>query len=29
LIEGDEWSVTDFDTPDDFDRAKLLFRKRT
>jgi molybdenum cofactor cytidylyltransferase len=27
-IEGDEWSVIDFDTPDDFNRAKHLFRKK-
>ena len=28
-IEGDEWSIIDFDTPNDFNRAKRLFRKKT
>jgi molybdenum cofactor cytidylyltransferase len=28
-IEGNEWSTIDFDTPDDFNRAKRLFRKKT
>ncbi|MCX6656306.1 MAG: nucleotidyltransferase family protein [Candidatus Bathyarchaeota archaeon] len=27
-IEGDKWSTIDFDTPDDFNRAKRLFRKK-
>jgi molybdenum cofactor cytidylyltransferase len=28
-IEGDEWSTIDFDTPEDFNRAKRLFRTIT
>jgi molybdenum cofactor cytidylyltransferase len=28
-IEGDEWSTIDFDTPNDFNRAKRLFSKKT
>jgi molybdenum cofactor cytidylyltransferase len=27
-IEGDEWSTIDFDTPNDFNRAKRLFSKK-
>lgn len=27
-VEGDEWSTTDFDTPNDFNRAKRLFSTR-
>jgi molybdenum cofactor cytidylyltransferase len=26
-VEGGEWSTVDFDTPDDFERAKHLFKK--
>jgi molybdenum cofactor cytidylyltransferase len=27
-VEGGEWSTYDFDTPEDFDRVKRLFRKK-
>ncbi len=28
MVEGGEWSTYDFDTPEDFDRIKRLFRKK-